>query len=63
MKGLDEITIARAANMSPALVKIYQAMYQEAKDTPAYQYRFTELAQFMAGESADSASDGKKGAM
>jgi len=63
MKGLDEITIARAANMSPALVKTYQAMYQEAKEKPAYQYRFKELVQFIAEASADSASDGKKGAL
>ena len=63
MKGLDEIAIARAANMSPALVKTYQAMYQEAKEKPAYHYRFKELEQFIAGTSADSASDGKKGAL
>jgi len=63
MKGLDAVAIARAANLSPALVKTYQAMYQEAKDRPAYAYRFTELAQFLAGEPADSVSDGKKGAM
>jgi hypothetical protein len=63
MKGLDEVAIARAANMSPALVKTYQAMYQEAKATPAYSYRFKELAQFIAGEPADSTSDGKKGAL
>jgi hypothetical protein len=63
MKGLDEVAIARAANLSPALVKTYQAMYQEAKEKPAYAYRFTELAQFIAGEPVDSTSDGKKGAM
>jgi hypothetical protein len=63
MKGLDEVAIARAANLSPALVKTYQAMYQEAKATPAYAYRFNELAQFIAGEPADRASDGKKGGM
>jgi len=63
MKGLDEVAIARAANLSPALVKTYQAMYQEAKERPVYAYRFKELAQFIAGETADSASDGKKGAM
>jgi len=63
IKGLDETAIARAANMSPALVKTYQAMYQEAKATPAYVYRFTELTQFLAGEPADSTSDGKKGAL
>jgi biotin operon repressor len=63
MKGLDEVAIARAANLSPALVKTYQTMYQEAKERPAYAYRFTELAQLIAGEPADSASDGKKGAL
>jgi hypothetical protein len=63
MKGLEETDIARAANLSPALVKTYQAMYQEAKDTPAYAYRFKELAQFIAGELADNASSGKKGAL
>jgi len=36
MKGLDAVAIARAANLSPALVKTYQAMYQEAKDRPVY---------------------------
>ena len=35
MKGLDEIAIVQATNLSPALVKTYQAMYQEAKATPA----------------------------
>jgi hypothetical protein len=63
MKSLDEVAIARAANLSPALVKTYQAMYQEAKEQPAYAYRFKELAQFIAGEPVDSASDGKKGAI
>jgi hypothetical protein len=63
MKGLDAVAIARAANLSPALVATYQAMYQEAKERPAYAYRFKELAQFMAGASADDVSDGKKGAM
>lgn len=63
MKGLDEVAIARAANLSPALVKTYQAMYLEAKEKPAYAYRFTELAHFIAGEPVDSTSDGKKGAM
>jgi len=63
MKGLDEVAIARAANLSPTLVKTYQAMYQEAKERPAYAYRFKELAQFIAGAPADGASDGKKGAM
>jgi biotin operon repressor len=63
MKGLDEVAIARAANLSPALVTTYQAMYQEAKERPTYAYRFKELAQFTAGEPADSTSDGKKGAL
>lgn len=63
MKGLDETAIARAANLSPALVKTYQAMYLEAKDTPAYAYRFKELAQFLAEKPADDASSGKKGAL
>lgn len=63
MKGLDEVSIARAANMSPALVKTYQAMYQEAKERPPYAYRFKELSQLIAGEPADSASAGKKGAL
>ncbi|MBA3939403.1 MAG: DUF1670 domain-containing protein [Planctomycetes bacterium] len=63
MKGLDEVAIARAANMSPALVRTYQAMYQEAKERPAYAYRFQELAHFFAGTPADDTSDGKKGAL
>jgi len=63
MKGLDEVAIARAANLSPALVTTYQAMYHEAKERPAYAYRFTELSQLIAGTAADSVSDGKKGAL
>lgn len=63
MKGLDEVAIARAANLSPSLVKTYHAMYQEAKERSDYAYRFKELAQFFAGEPADSASGGKKGAL
>jgi biotin operon repressor len=63
MKGLDEVAIARAANLSPSLVKTYHAMYQEAKERPHYAYRFKELSQFIAGEPADHASSGKKGAL
>lgn len=63
MKGLDEVAISRATNMSPALVKTYQAMYQEAKERSDYAYRFKELAHFSTGEPADSASGGKKGAL
>lgn len=63
MKGLDEVAIGRAANLSPSLVKTYQAMYLEAKDRPAYAYRFKELSQFITGEPADGSSAGKKGAM
>ncbi len=63
MKDLDEVAIARAANLSPALVKTYLAMYQEAQATPAYGYRFMELAEMTAEAPADSMSDGKKGAM
>ncbi len=62
MKGLDEIAIVQATNLSPALVKTYQAMYQEAKATPAYGYRFRELAQMTGATPADSKSSGKKGA-
>jgi DeoR/GlpR family transcriptional regulator of sugar metabolism len=36
MKGLDEIATARAANLSPALVKTYRSMYAEAKEKPGY---------------------------
>jgi len=63
MKGLDAVAIARAANLSSALVTTYQAMYEEAAATPAYAYRFQELAQFTAEEPADAASVGKKGAL
>jgi hypothetical protein len=62
MKGLEEVAISRATNMSPALVKTYQAMYQEAKNTPAYEYRFRELSQMTSDEPADTVSSGKKGA-
>jgi hypothetical protein len=63
MKGLDTTATARAANMSPTLVATYQAMYQEAQEKPQYRYRFTELTQLIAGASAESTSDGKKGAL
>jgi predicted DNA-binding transcriptional regulator YafY len=63
MKGLDATATARAANLSPTLVATYQAMYQEAKEKPQYGYRFKELAQLIAGEPADTVSDGKKGAL
>ncbi len=62
MKGMDEIAIARAANMSPALVKTYQGMYREAKETKAYAYRFQELERMTGGEPTDRSSSGKKGA-
>ena len=62
IKGLDETSIARAANLSPALVATYQKMYQEAKATPAFAYRFKELTQFLAAP-ADDTSAGKKGAL
>jgi hypothetical protein len=62
MKGIDETTSARAANLSPALVKTYRAMFQEAKDTKRYAYRFDELARMAADEPADRRSSGKKGA-
>jgi hypothetical protein len=62
IKELDETAIARAANLSPALVKTYQAMYQEAKGNPAYEYRFKELVQMIEAEPAEPASSGKKGA-
>ena len=62
MKGLDATATARAANLSPTLVATYQAMYQEAKEKPPYGYRFKELSQLIAGEPADTTSDGKKGA-
>lgn len=63
IKGLDATAIARAANLSPALVATYQAMYLEAKEKPNYGYRFQELSQLIAGEPADATSDGKKGAL
>jgi hypothetical protein len=62
IKGLEEVAIARAANLSPALVKTYQAMYQEAKQKPEYAYRFKELSALLAEEPADQGSSGKKGA-
>lgn len=63
IKDMDEVATARAANMSPALVATYRAMYREAADNPAYGYRFQELSQLIAGDSvADSAAE-KKGAM
>jgi hypothetical protein len=62
MKGLDETASARATNLSPALVKTYRAMYAQAKDKPAYAYRFTELAA-MIGNTPTRAKGGKKGAL
>ncbi len=63
MKGLEENAIARAANLSPALVATYQKMYREAHDTPAYAYRFQELASLANAEPATRAPRGKKGAL
>lgn len=63
IKGLDATAITRAANLSPALVATYQAMYQEAKVKPNYGYRFQELSQLIAGEPTDNTPDGKKGAL
>lgn len=63
MKDLDDVTIARAAHLSPSLVKTYRDMYQEAKERPAYAYRFQELAQLLAEAPTDTTSDGKKGAL
>ncbi len=63
IKGMDEVAIARAANLSPALVTTYRAMYQQAADNPAYGYRFKELTQLIAGEPAAEPAAGKKGAL
>ncbi len=63
IKGLDAVAIARATNLSSALVKTYQTMYQDVKDKPDYAYRFKELVQFSTAEPADHASSGKKGAL
>ncbi|MFM2090602.1 MAG: hypothetical protein RLZZ127_1091 [Planctomycetota bacterium] len=63
IRGMDEVATARAANLSPALVNTYRAMYQEAADNPAYGYRFHELAQLIAGDPAADAAAGKKGAL
>ena len=70
MKGLESVAISRAANVSPALVATYKAMYQLAASNPAYRYRFDELRQMTASEpaaatspAADETSSGKKGAL
>lgn len=63
IKGMDEVATARAANLSPALVKTYRTMYQEASEKPAYGYRFQELTQLIAGEPAAQPAVGKKGAL
>lgn len=70
MKGLESVAISRAANVSPALVATYEAMYQLAASDPAYRYRFDELRQMTASEptaaatpAADETSGGKKGAL
>ncbi|HET8580595.1 MAG TPA: DUF1670 domain-containing protein [Nitrospiraceae bacterium] len=62
IKGLDPVAIARAGNMSPALVETYQAMYAEAKQKPAYKYRFDELTQLATDPPAEQQPGGKKGA-
>jgi hypothetical protein len=63
MKELDNVTIARAAHLSPALVATYVAMYQEARATPAYAYRFEELQQLLNAAPASATQSGKKGAL
>jgi hypothetical protein len=62
MKDLDKTAIARAANLSPALVKTYQAMYAEAKANPAFAYRFKELEAMTGNSPTARKSGGKKGA-
>jgi hypothetical protein len=51
IKGMDEVAITRITNISAPLVKIYQEMYQEAQNNPAYKYRFDELIKLQALES------------
>ncbi len=62
-KGLDAVAIARAANLSPALVETYQAMYAEAKQKPEYHYRFDELTTLTSDPPAEQQPGGKKGAL
>ena len=61
MKGLDEIASARAANLSPALVKTYRSMYAEAKEKPGYAYRFKELAEMTGNAPATRTRAAKRG--
>ena len=62
-KCLDAVAIARAANLSPALVETYQAMYAEAKQKPEYHYRFEELTTLTSDPPAEQQPGGKKGAL
>jgi Protein of unknown function (DUF1670) len=63
IKGLDAVAIARAGNLSPALVETYQAMYAQAQQQPEYAYRFQELTQLATDQPTESQPGGKKGAM
>lgn len=63
-KGLDAVAVARAANLSPALVETYQAMYAEAKTKPEYRYRFQELTTLASTSPVTAQQPGdKKGAL
>lgn len=43
IKGFDEVTIARAAHLSPALVRTYRAVHEEVKDRPEFAHRYQEM--------------------
>jgi hypothetical protein len=63
-KGLDAVAVARAANLSPALVETYQAMYAEAQAKPQYQYRFQEMTTLSTKPAVTEQEPGdKKGAL
>jgi hypothetical protein len=61
-KGMDRTAIARAGNMSPALVETYQSMVAQARENPNYRYRFDELIALTQDHPESDDGSGKKGA-
>lgn len=63
MKGFDEVAIARAAHMSPALVRTYRAVHQEVKDKPEFAHRYQEMLIALESKASQPAEAAvKKGA-
>lgn len=61
-KGLDEVAVARSANLSPALVRTYRAIVAEVCATPGYVARRQEM-DISHGTTSPAEDAGKKGAL